>query len=40
MPQGDILEDDFLVSAAGKGDRTEDPQQQFDRGLIWRGSCR
>jgi hypothetical protein len=37
MPQGNILEDDFLVSAAGKGDRTEDQQQQFDRGLIGAG---
>jgi hypothetical protein len=37
MAQGDILEDDFLVSATGQGDRTEEQQEQFDHR---RASCR
>ena len=34
MPQGDILEDDFLVSAAGQGDRAQEQQYQFEHALI------
>ena len=36
MPQGDVLEDDLPVSAAGHGDRTQEQQQQFSTGR----SCR
>jgi hypothetical protein len=34
MPQGDVLQDDFAVSAAGQGNRTQERQQQFQHGLI------
>jgi hypothetical protein len=34
VAQGNILEDDFLMSAAGHGDRAQQQQDQFEHGLI------
>jgi len=34
VPQGNVFEDDFLISAAGQGDRAQEQQDHFEHGLI------